>query len=83
MSSQQDLSTIRRQETPSFFLPLAPATSGTRRPSDPASMPPVRRSSSLSSDGSARSYKILKLAPVHLGEHADEHKEDWHEVAVE
>ncbi|CAI4218662.1 unnamed protein product [Parascedosporium putredinis] len=82
-SSEQNLSSIRRQEMPSFFLPLAPATSGARRPSDPAPAPLVRRSSSLSSDASTPSYKILKLAPVHLGEHTDEHKEDWHEIAVE
>ncbi len=40
-----------------------------------------RRTSSLSSDGSK--LRFLKLGPVHWGEHQDDHKEDFHEVAVE
>ncbi len=43
-----------------------------------------RRSSSLSSTNStAPGLRILKLGPVHWGEHRDEHKGDWHEVAIE
>ncbi|CAK7199051.1 hypothetical protein SEUCBS139899_001719 [Sporothrix eucalyptigena] len=44
-----------------------------------------RRSSSLSSTGSnsAPGLRILKLGPVHWGEHLDDHKQDWHEVAIE
>lgn len=40
-----------------------------------------RRTSSLSSDGSK--LRFLKLGPVHWGEHQDDHKADFHEVAVE
>lgn len=92
MATTRDLKTIRKQEMPSFFLPLAPATSSmtaSKADADEAVPRPLaRRSSSLSSDvsdaGSKRPpYRILKLAPVRLGEHADEHKADWHEVAVE
>lgn len=69
---------------PSGFLSLAPATSASY-PQTPASRagevaqpaaPKERRSSSVSSG-----YKVLKLGPVHWGEHPDEHKEDFHEVA--
>ncbi|KAL2154981.1 hypothetical protein VTH82DRAFT_3657 [Thermothelomyces myriococcoides] len=40
-----------------------------------------RRSSSLSSDASKS--RFLKLGPVHWGEHQDDHKGDFYEVAVE
>jgi len=39
-----------------------------------------RRTSSLSSDASK--LRFLKLGPVHWGEHQDDHKADFHEVAV-
>ncbi|GAB1310261.1 hypothetical protein MFIFM68171_00471 [Madurella fahalii] len=42
-----------------------------------------RRTSSLSSDASKNRFRFLKLGPVHWGEHQDDHKEDFHEVAVE
>ncbi|KIH88274.1 hypothetical protein SPBR_08000 [Sporothrix brasiliensis 5110] len=45
-----------------------------------------RRSSSLSSSGSnstSTGVRILKLGPVHWGEHLDESKHDWHEVVFE
>jgi hypothetical protein len=42
-----------------------------------------RRTSSLSSDGSKSNVRFLKLGPVHFGEHQDEHKGDFFEVAVE
>lgn len=45
-----------------------------------------RRSSSLSSTGSnsaSTGLRILKLGPVHWGEHLDESKHDWHEVVIE
>ncbi len=44
-----------------------------------------RRASSLSSDGAkgVSARRFLKLGPVHWGEHQDDHKGDWHEVAVE
>ncbi|KAI9171780.1 hypothetical protein HJFPF1_01271 [Paramyrothecium foliicola] len=71
------------------FLTLAPATSASypRVQSTQAVEPLVnanaaprpaaqRRSSSVSSG-----YKVLKLGPVHWGEHQDEHKEDFHEVS--
>lgn len=80
----QSLSTIRKVEMPTGFLSLAPATSGgTRGVAEGLVRPATRRSSSLSSVGSNKGYKVLKLNPVHLGEHADDHKGDWHDVAVE
>lgn len=78
------LSTLRKMDSPGVFLSLAPATSGgIKVAAEGISRPPVRRSSSLSSEGSAKGYKVLKLNPVHLGEHADDHKGDWHDVFVE
>ncbi|KAK5663537.1 hypothetical protein OQA88_3968 [Cercophora sp. LCS_1] len=41
-----------------------------------------RRTSSLSSDGSKSNFRFLKLGPVHYGEHQDESKGDFFEVAV-
>ena len=78
---------------PSFFLSLAPATSNSY-PKKQESVSAAaalgdadakqRRSSSLSSTNStAPGLRILKLGPVHWGEHRDEHKGDWHEVAIE
>ncbi|GAB0139187.1 hypothetical protein EsDP_00007400 [Epichloe bromicola] len=48
---------------------------------------PVRRrsSSSISSSSSSSSgsgHRILKLGPVHWGEHLDDHKEDFHEPTL-
>ncbi|KAJ6442991.1 actin [Purpureocillium lavendulum] len=40
--------------------------------------PSSRRSSSSSSTG----YRVLKLGPVHWGEHLDDHKLDYHETVV-
>ncbi|KAG6007996.1 hypothetical protein E4U21_005230 [Claviceps maximensis] len=74
-----------------FFLPLAPATSASY-PQAPAARAPSasqaagetpivhRRTSSSSSSGSR--HRILKLGPVHWGEHLDDHKEDFHEPTV-
>ncbi|KAK0731397.1 hypothetical protein B0H67DRAFT_597294 [Lasiosphaeris hirsuta] len=42
-----------------------------------------RRTSSLSSDGSKVAFRFLRLGPVHYGEHQDETKGDFFEVAVE
>lgn len=79
----QRINTLRKVEMPTGFLSLAPATSGgTKAVAEGIAKPAVRRSSSLSSERSNKSYKILKLNPVHLGEHADDHKGDWHEIAV-
>ncbi|KAI0397393.1 hypothetical protein F5Y17DRAFT_455055 [Xylariaceae sp. FL0594] len=66
---------------PTHFLSLAPETSASY-PTAQAIKPATtsRRSSSVSSNGSLR---VLKLGPVHWGEHPDEHKEDFHEVAVD
>ncbi|EFZ03585.1 hypothetical protein MHUMG1_04251 [Metarhizium humberi] len=76
----------------SFFLPLAPTTSASypRAPAsrtsprvvaaDMAPAPePVRRRSSSSSSGG---FRVLKLSPVHWGEHLDDHKEDFHEATT-
>jgi hypothetical protein len=62
------------------FLTLAPATSESypQTQAKPA-RPAQRRSSSVSSTSSG--FKVLKLGPVHWGEHPDEHKEDFHELS--
>ncbi|OTB04444.1 hypothetical protein M426DRAFT_11591 [Hypoxylon sp. CI-4A] len=80
-SVNQNLVQKIRQEQPQMFLSLAPTTSSsypTAQDIKPALHP--RRSSSQSSAGSLR---FLKLGPVHYGEHPGEHKEDYHEVAVD
>ncbi|KAL3958881.1 hypothetical protein ACCO45_007043 [Purpureocillium lilacinum] len=63
-----------------FFLSLAPATNNTPPVEQPQEQqqPSSRRSSSSSSTG----YKVLKLGPVHWGEHLDDHKLDYHETVV-
>ncbi|KAI1844591.1 hypothetical protein JX265_001577 [Neoarthrinium moseri] len=71
--------------SPMVFLSLAPTTSEcfpTSQNYQPAKRPEARRSSSLSSNDSAK-LRFLKLGPVHYGEHRDEHKADYHEVAIE
>lgn len=73
------------------FLTLSPVTSSSfpkAQQAKPASGGEIhkRRSSSLSSVKSSPSsptFKVLKVAPVHYGEHIGEHQDDWHEVAVE
>lgn len=76
------------------FLPLGPVTSASfpKAQATPASSSSAdnnavpaehkRRSSSLSSDGKSAGYRVLKVAPVHFGEHAGDHKNDWHDVEV-
>ncbi|OBS26951.1 hypothetical protein FPOA_00892 [Fusarium poae] len=59
----------------SSFLSLAPATS----PSYPQK-PAVRSHTRPSTE--RRTYRILKLGPVHWGEHADDHKHDFHDVVL-
>ncbi|KAJ8120540.1 hypothetical protein ONZ43_g2775 [Nemania bipapillata] len=88
MSSQQSPQRIAKvQPRPVTFLSLAPETSAsypTAQDIKPAAHP--RRSSSVSSTGSVGGtgiLRVLKLGPVHYGEHPDEHKADYHEVAVE
>ncbi|KAI1288915.1 hypothetical protein F5Y03DRAFT_72021 [Xylaria venustula] len=80
--TRQSFSTLLPR--PTTFLSLAPETSAsypTAQDIKPAAHP--RRSSSVSSASSTGSLRVLKLGPVHYGEHPDEHKEDFHEVAVE
>ncbi|RFU81582.1 hypothetical protein TARUN_620 [Trichoderma arundinaceum] len=64
---------------PSSFLSLAPTTSSSY-PQMPtgrsAALPERRRSSSSSTTG----FRVLKLGPVYWGEHADDHKEDFHDI---
>jgi hypothetical protein len=72
---------------PTTFLSLAPETSAsypTAQAIKPAATT-TRRSSSVSSSSSSNSssLRVLKLGPVHWGEHPGEHKEDFYEVAVE
>ena len=86
------------ERQPFVFLSLAPATSAAyphRRGSNPRVVDAVptaaitdeakRRSSSSASEGPAASVRarVLKLGPVHGGEHLDDHQGDWHEVAIE
>ncbi|KEY70484.1 hypothetical protein S40285_05263 [Stachybotrys chlorohalonatus IBT 40285] len=64
------------------FLTLAPATSDSypQTQAKPIGRPAAqRRSSSVSSTSSG--FRVLKLGPVHWGEHPDEHKEDFHELS--
>ncbi|PTB68283.1 hypothetical protein BBK36DRAFT_1167537 [Trichoderma citrinoviride] len=64
---------------PSAFLSLAPTTSSSypQMPvGNPADLPERRRSSSTSTTG----FRVLKLGPVYWGQHADEHKDDFHDV---
>ncbi|KAI1193253.1 hypothetical protein F5X97DRAFT_328723 [Nemania serpens] len=85
MSSQQTAKPITKvQPRPIAFLSLAPETSASYPSAQdikPAAHP--RRSSSVSSAGSVGGLRVLKLGPVHWGEHPDEHKEDYYEVAVD
>ncbi|KAI8628857.1 hypothetical protein F5Y19DRAFT_475945 [Xylariaceae sp. FL1651] len=80
-SAEQTQNITKVLPKPMTFLSLAPETSASyplAQNIKPATT--TRRSSSVSSAGSLR---VLKLGPVHWGEHPDEHKEDFHEVAVE
>jgi hypothetical protein len=83
-TAQDASSASSSQPTSPFFLSLAPATSSSYprlQASSAAGVVPQaaakpRRSSSLSSG-----YKVLKLGPVHWGEHQDEHKDDFYELS--
>ncbi|KAI0103443.1 hypothetical protein F4814DRAFT_431477 [Daldinia grandis] len=83
-SNTQNIAQRVRDSQPQMFLSLAPTTSASY-PTAQSIKPALhaRRSSSQSSVGSASSLRFLKLGPVHYGEHPGEHKEDFHEVAVE
>lgn len=88
MSSEQTLRMITKVgPRPTAFLSLAPETSSsypTAQAIKPATAnTTARRSSSVSSAGTPGSLRVLKLGPVHYGEHPDEHKADFYEVAVE
>ncbi|KAG6171428.1 hypothetical protein E4U27_007160 [Claviceps purpurea] len=92
-SHSQQLKNKKQQNTTmstnGVFLSLAPATSASyprapvSRPQVPGQEAPVshRRTSSSASSASASTtrHRILKLGPVHWGEHQDDHKEDFHE----
>lgn len=79
----QSLSNLRKNDMPTSFLSLAPASSRNGRIVPAAAeRPSVSRASSLSSEASTSSFRILKLAPVQQGEHVDSHKQDWHDVFV-
>ncbi|KAF4510257.1 hypothetical protein G6O67_002160 [Ophiocordyceps sinensis] len=65
---------------PSGFLVLAPATSSSypQMPvSRPAAASGAEPSSRRSSSASITGPRVLKLGPVHWGEHLDEHKGDF------
>ncbi|KAH6609273.1 hypothetical protein Trco_002619 [Trichoderma cornu-damae] len=66
---------------PSFFLPLAPATSASypqpdRRPSVTEGMARPRRASVSSPTG----FRVLKLGPVYYGEHIGQNQDDFYDV---
>ncbi|KAI1378617.1 hypothetical protein F4677DRAFT_373201 [Hypoxylon crocopeplum] len=84
-SNNQNIAQHIRRDPPHTFLSLAPTTSAsypTAQSIKPA-LHPRRSSSQSSSQSTAGSLRFLKLGPVHYGEHPGEHKEDYHEVAVE
>ncbi|KAI8962001.1 hypothetical protein F5Y11DRAFT_347956 [Daldinia sp. FL1419] len=83
-SGSQNIAQRVRDSQPQMFLSLAPTTSASY-PTAQSIKPSMhaRRSSSQSSVGSVSSLRFLKLGPVHYGEHPGEHKEDFHEVAVD
>ncbi|RGP68471.1 hypothetical protein FSPOR_5350 [Fusarium sporotrichioides] len=73
----------------SSFLSLAPATSPSypQKPAASSYTPAAERRASVESNASSssnsnNSYRILKLGPVHWGEHADDHKHDFHDVVL-
>lgn len=67
------------------FLPLGPVTSDSfpkaQEPAAAGELEHKRRSSSVSSAGKS-THRVLKVAPVHYGQHSGEHKDDWHEVVA-
>jgi hypothetical protein len=64
---------------PSAFLSLAPTTSSSY-PQMPASSPDALPESRRSSSSSTTGFRVLKLGPVYWGQHADDHKDDFHDV---
>ena len=84
MSSTPSVAPENLERRASTFLSLAPATSAsypqqkTQKSAPKADGAEEKRRSSSSSSGP----RILKLGPVHGGQHLGEHDEDWHEVAV-
>lgn len=86
-------SKVLQRNPPPYFLSLAPATSASypRAPASrvheraeniPASIDmaaPMPRRSSASSVSSTNGYRVLKLGPVHWGEHLGDHKDDFHD----
>lgn len=67
------------------FLPLGPVTSNSfpkaQEPSTAGDLEHKRRSSSVSSAGKS-TQRVLKVNPVHNGQHIGEHQDDWHEVVA-
>ena len=76
-------SSYPREQRKSIPLPLG--TDSTTEPAKEDDSATKSRASSLSSenDQNTSGRRFLKLGPVHWGEHQDDHKGDWHEVAVE
>lgn len=72
----------RAQQQKSAAVPIKPLTAeALAEVATGAADANKRRASSLSSDASK--FRFLKLGPVHWGEHRDEDKNDFYEVAVE
>lgn len=71
--------TQRAQQQPLTAEALAEVTQ--QQPTPSAAETTKRRTSSLSSDASK--FRFLRLGPVHWGEHQDDNKADFHNVAVE
>ncbi|CAJ2500101.1 Uu.00g029540.m01.CDS01 [Anthostomella pinea] len=82
-TTTQSVVQTHMERRPSTFLSLAPETSASYPTTQSTAPGLARRSSSLGSQSSAGSLRFLKLGPVHWGEHQGEHKDDFHEVAVE
>lgn len=84
------------ERRPSTFLSLAPTTSASYPQQPKTKLTPgalaevpvapelKQRTSSMSSDGNkSAGFRFLKLGPVHWGEHQEDNKTDFNQVAVE
>jgi len=85
-----DAASTTSTEPASSFLSLAPTISASY-PRMPVSRPLVEATESAqpepssrrsSSSSSTTGFRVLKLGPVYWGEHADEHKADFHDVVI-
>lgn len=66
-------------QNPSSRAPAAKDNSTTENTQTEEAQQP-EASSRRSSSSSTTGFKVLKLGPVYWGEHADDHKEDFHMI---